>query len=549
MGIKDAFERKKNIKEVTNRIYEGMKPLINATKADKIARDEKRIYGYFRAIQDDLTLIKDVSIVDDILGSRVFVQFQDRDNNFFTKKFSYEKLMADISQKEEENVRLYGKVIDHYHEFLNHIYTTVSHGLNVTAAMSLMGDITEVKDNYEKLEHLKDVGYYNIKSQDLEELDEAILRIAKKRGIEFENEEVLETASIRELFDKDVLKSRDGRFIIAATDYLRDKSEENKALRNYTKFSELTIEKKSKIGYYELLFYKLIDYQFSLSRKAMTGEMLNKLMVESSQKEKREEDSLMEKVLNGEELKSADYIDLAFMDINYDEMDIYTLLKSYTMDDINKRLNVCNILLDRDPKRKALHEKNINVLSKWAKLIELFGKRDSYISFSLKCFAKDLFFLHIDDVKKYLVSYQDSDNCSETTEKFDYQYISMLRKIIEFIDDEYLDDEKNLLPEVRRVVDEYLRVIDKNEFLMKISKTLDEFKTSNPKDVFDYKRLVEAWYDSYSKKAVPEDGSGSGHDLRRVVDSQVAKLESNMAQEVIDMIREDKLEIPKKYIK
>ncbi len=555
MNIKKEIEKKKKIKETAGVICEGIKPLIDALGADRNTREEKRIYEYFRSIHSDKR-VKDVLIVNDIMGSKVLVQFQDKDNNFETKKYSYEKLMEDINAKENANISLYGRILDRYSEFMSHMYVMVLclKDTDVDEALKFKRVMAEFHEHYRELQTLKAKrdSYYIVDVKELERLDQIIKGLAQEVGIELPNDESLTEASIRKLLDKDTLNSKEGEFIMSAFEFLREKSKENDSLKKYSRFSKLSKDEKVKVSYYELLFTKLTDYQFSLCKESVTGEMMNKLFVESSQKKKRKENMLMDKVLNDESLEDEEYIDLAFMDMEYDKMDVHTLLSKYTTEDIEKRMDVYMKLIKKDPKRRELYGRKVDILGEWARLIDYVSGRDYYLSVNLSSnlshFISNLSCIHLQDIEKYTIAYKSNEVYEEGKEEFDYQYVLMLKKMIEVIDSDFIEDSEDISM-IRRLAEKCLADIKKDNCLLKISKTLGKVDDSFPKSIYDYKSVVEAYYNSFSDDAAPNYFSWCNRDLREIVDLQVAEFEKGLSDKMISMIKDDKLVLPKKYIK
>lgn len=549
MKNKKGIGSKKALKELGNNIYEAMKPFLDASSADRIAQEENMIYQYFRKNQNDSDLrVRDVSIDNGILDSKVLITFQDRDNNFTMQKFNYEKLIGEIKEKIEANYLLYYKVLGHYKEFIEK-FVGIIHSFikNCDQANDFEEIFNEFNCSFTKLTELQpeQAEYYTVNSKELEGFNEIIKSLAKKVGVEFDSDEELTEASVRELLDKNTLLPREAQFLISATNYLKEKTNKNNSLKEYDKFSKLSYDEKIKISYYEILFNKLTEGQFSLSKKAMTGQMMNKLFVEHSQKSKRKDNELMEKVLSDESLEDQDYSDLTFMDIKYNNMDIHTLLNSYTKEDILKRLEVYEKLMIKDPKHKRLYEERINILEKWRKLIHIFKNCDEC---DLEEFADDLFYMHLSDVERYINCYENGEEYDTNKDLFDYQYILMFKKIIEFIDNQ--DETSNCyIFVIKKNIENYLRIIEKNEYLIKISKTLRNVSESYPKDVFDYQRVIEACYNSYSRLAVLDDSCTSNCKLREIVNEQVKALENGMSLETVSLIRDDILILPKEFIK
>ena len=545
--IKGKKQNKKLAKGLTEAIVEGFGPLISATETDQIAHQEKRLYNYFKNNMDNPhERVKDVSIVKETLGTKVLVEIQDQDNNFITKKFDYKKLIKELDEKEIANNTVYGKVLDRFSEFLNHIEDELKE-IDYNKAVTLKKIIKEYEYNYHELLELKaEIDKFSVSAiEELKRLNDAIEELAKKAGFELSSYETLTQASIRELLDKDHLSTIDFDFITTAISYLKEKVKKNANLAKYSTFSKLSNTKKLEISYYEMLLDILLDYQFDLYREhVVNGEMVSKLFIENSQKSKRKTNELMTKVLNDEDLEEKEYIDLAFMDMEYNKMNLYILLKSHTLDDINKRVELYKRLINKDSKHEELYKKKIDILKCWKRLICIFKGKDD----SLRVFTYDLFHMHLKDVKDYVESYNINEEYDDSKNSFDYQYYLMLKKIIEFIESNRIDKDSDM-SSIKEYVENCLRVIDKDDYLIKISKTLRRVGENYPKDIFDYKKVIQACYNSYSKLATPLDVFSSTNELRKIVDTQVANVEQNMPTEIVNMIKEDNLVIPKKYVK
>lgn len=551
MSIKQKIERKKAAVELTKIAFDEIKPILDAGTADRNARDEKKIYEYFKACQDDPdTHVKEVSISQDVFGTKVFVQFQDKDYNFTTKKFNYDKLMQEIKEKEETNTLCYGKVLDHCSELLERLTKNMINLLDLDYEKILaFGDtLEEIKDINDKICRIhQNNEYFKIDIEELERMDSRLITLAKKMGIELESGDALTEASIRELLDKEALSYKEKKFIIDAAHYLKDETTKNESLKEHNKFSKLSENEKYKISYYELLFQKIFEYQFNLNKKAMTGEMMNKLIVESSQKSKREEEQMIEKVLGDEPLEDKDYRKLAVLNFDYNKMSIYTLLKSYTLDDINRKLEVYEKLIERDSKHSVIYFEQEEILDNWKSLIENLKSENAILNPELEDFARNLFNIHIRDMRLFIES-QENGEQDDYKRKFSNQYEFMLKKILEYINskDGLL---KMLSMSFKEDVESYLRTIKNDNYLLNISETLNRVGENFPKNVYDYQSVIEACYDYYSERAIPSKHSEYTDKLREIVGLQVAEVESGMSPEVLNMIREDKLVLPKENVK
>lgn len=378
-------------------------------------------------------------------------------------------------------------------------------------------------------------------------MDSRLITLAKKMGIELESGDALTEAPIRELLDKEALSYKEKKFIIDAAQYLKGETAKNESLKEYNKFSKLSENEKYKISYYELLFQKIFEYQFNLNKKAMTGEMMNKLIVESSQKSKREEEKIIEKVLEDEPLEDKDYRKLAVLNFDYNKMNIYTLLKSYTLDDINRKLEVYEKLIERDSKHSVIYFEQEEILDNWKRLIENLKDENTISKIQLEDFARNLFNIHMRDMRLFIES-QENGEQDDYERKFNNQYEFMLKKILEYINskDGLL---KMLSMSFKEDVESYLRTIKNDNYLLNISETLNRVGENFPKNVYDYQSVIEACYDYYSGRAIPSKHSEYTDKLREIVGLQVAEVESGMSPEVLSMIREDKLVLPKENVK
>lgn len=553
--IKEKKKSKKLADGLADAIFEGMSPFISALSEDKTKREEKKLYNYFKnTLDNDHERVKDVSIVNDILGTKIIVELQDQENNFTTKKYDYEKVMNEIDEVEMANIKLYIKVRERYEVFLGLLKEeTVKIVNNLDAAdyihaMALMLGLKEFEENHNKLTiigtKLKDYAF--ALEDEIKELDEALTLLAKRCGIELEKNVSLTESSIREIVSKENLSTQDVNFMTAAIAYLKDIEEENKDLFKYSTFSKLPDSKKIELAYYKVLLEELTDYEFRFCREHVKdGEMLTKYFSENSQKVKRKLNEIMNKVLEGTDLEDREYVDLAFMDMEYSNMALYILLKPYTLEDINKRIKVLESVITKDSKREHLYKRKIDALECWKRLISILNAKDSRYYDQLYGLTYDILEKHLADVETYIKTLNTNEEYDSDKLVSDYQHYVILKKIVELSKSGEIEIDND----IKEYVEDCLKTIDKDDYLINISKTLRRVGEDYPKDIYGYREVLQACYNSYNELAIPNDSTESTCKLREIVDSQVETIEKGMPTEIVSKIREDKLTLPNKYRK
>lgn len=61
--------------------------------------------------------------------------------------------------------------------------------------------------------------------------------------------------------------------------------------------------------------------------------------------------------------------------------------------------------------------------------------------------------------------------------------------------------------------------------------------------------VVRFYYDYFDDAIIPVEGATTNIRLKQLVDEQVARFEEGITSEVRELVKEDKLKVPKKYFK
>lgn len=548
-----SLKNKKLAKEIASSLVDGMIPMIEAVSADKKAEEEKLLFDYFSSkANKNEARVKDVTIVSYLLGKKIEVEYYSDTNGFFLKKFDYDNTMSKVNNKIETDLREFSEVLCRLRVFVVELRKIIDGG-QIREDYNLCKTYNSVMETFMKearaIANLNETKIFTDEDKKFVlEFDEKLKDIAGKFNIKLEEEKVDE-ASLRVLLKKDIVSINERKFVLAASSYLKDKSE--KSNTNYKKFSKLERDEKVKIAYYETLLKKINDYNFSLMRKHMQGEMLNRLIVENEQVENRKENALMERVLNGEELEDSEYIDLAFMKINYGDLEVRELMKPYILENIKERLAVLKRLVEVDSKREDLYSKKMEILNKWRKLIRIFNNVGWNTDSDLYFFMDDIFGINVSDVEDYVETLRSGNptNKSLDNQRFNYsEYMKMFEKIKEFVEEYYADDEAVRLLLFAKL-DRYKETLEKDHMLLDISKKFRQFEIYNGESIFDYEDVVGAYYDYFDEGVTPAKGAATNIMLKKFVDGQVGKFEESISSEIRELIKEDKLSVPKKYFK
>lgn len=548
-----SLKNKKLAKEMANSLVEGMRPIIEAVSADKKAQEEELLFKYFNIkAKKDKVRVRNVSIINDILGKKVEVEYFSDTEEFFTKKFNYNKVISEVEAKIDTDAKNVNNVFRRYHKFMLDFRNLIdSDRVREDYNLYKLCDYV-INTFFKESESFTDLIEKKILMDEeiaiVEEFDKKLKDIAGRLGFKLE-EESLEEASLRELLKHGVNSIGEMRFMMAASNYLKDKSENTDM--SYKSFSKLERDEKVKIAYYETLHNKIEGFKFSLVRKNMQGEMLNKLIVESTQTAKRKEKTLMEMVLNGQGLEDSEYLDLAFMKINYRDLDVAELTKPYILEDIKERIAVLERLVELDSKREKVYSEKIEMLNNWRRLIHIFNCTDWNTDHDLYFFMDDIFKINVSDVEDYEATVRSGNptNKSLDDQKFDYyEYLEIFEKIREFVEKHYEDEEALRLLLLTKL-DRYEETLEKDHLLLNLSKKFREFEIYNGESIFDYKSVVEAYYDYFCEATIPVKGATTNIMLKKLVDEQVTKFEESISSEVRELIKDDKLSVPKKYFK
>jgi len=537
---------RKTKKEISRAITASIMPIVEAVETDKRTKEEKELLVFFNGkIENKNTRIKNISIINELLGKKVVVNYFDGEH-YFVRKFNYDKIMKEVQAKKERDLKKRSIVLENYCNLVTKFEHIINSANNKSNKRYL--EIAKIlKDNYQEIDEMNRKEIFSVQDITImERLDKLVNSLAAELNIELDSNKILAEASVRELLSKDCLSIKEENFISAATNYLRDKNKLTDKEKEDKKFTNLSFDTKVKISYYEVLFQKLADYTLKVSREKIEGEMLNlnKFFIENAQKQKRKEQALIEKVLNDEELEKNEYVDLAFMKIDYQETDIETLMKSYILEEIREKIEVLKKVSKKEGEN-YLYESKIIILQYWEKLINIL--KNGNVS-DLESFIEDISNIEVKNIKKYGENYA-INNYNQDNDDFDYsQYIAMFDKIIEYIEKycengSYLKD--SLLERVKR---------DKTSFqndqtLLFISIEFKKFAAVKEGNSYDYERVVAAYYDSFSESATSEMISETNKILRNIVDLQIAEFEENISSKLREEIKKDKLSVPKKYFK
>lgn len=548
-----SLKNKKLAKEMASSLVDGMMPMIEAISADKKAEEEKLLFDYFSAkANKNEARVKDVTIVSYLLGKKIEVEYYSDTNGFFLKKFDYDNTMSKVNNKIETDLREFSEVLCRLRVFVVELRKIIDGG-QIREDYNLCKTYNSVMETFMKearaIANLNETKIFTDEDKKFVlEFDEKLKDIAGKFNIKLEEEKVDE-ASLRVLLKKDIVSINERKFVLAASSYLKDKSE--KSNTNYKKFSKLERDEKVKIAYYETLLKKINDYNFSLMRKHMQGEMLNRLIVENEQVENRKEKTLMERVLNGQELEDSEYIDLAFMKINYGNLKVRELTKPYILEDIKERLEVLKRLVEIDSKREDLYSKKMEILNKWRRLIHIFNCVDWNTDSDLYIYMDDIFGINVSDVEDYVETLRSGNptNKSLDNQRFNYsEYMKMFEKIREFVEG-YYEDKEAVRFLLFAKLNRYKEALEKDHMLLDISKKFRQFEIYNGESIFDYEDVVGAYYDYFDESVAPAKGAATNIMLKKFVDGQVGKFEESISSEIRELIKEDKLSVPKKYFK
>ncbi len=502
-------------------IYKSINPILE----DNTNTLKDNLYNYltYEYCNEDLR-ISDIEITTNLLKRRIIkLTLKDNAFNFLTNELDYETTLKNMfiynvkrKKLEEETSEILFKIGDMFSDLQN-----LPKDISLDSAYFYL-DLLKEFDQIIKEKSFKKENFLK-----LEELKRKASEFASKYNIEFTLPSSLPNKTLEEILTN-TKTSSDYEYLAIASNYLEALSKKNESKKKYKIFIKQPISKKLEIAYTDFLYNRILTSNFSLNKKG-SNELAS--LIEDEQEKSHKLQAIEEAILLNKVSKEditfylENVCNFKITEINYQD--------KYLRNSLKEKISYLTAL-----KRNQKNEATLREIDFAINIIQDYYFALKYLNTSSLDEANALINVKRINVSNYLNSLKEGFYLNG---KIDYANFSHLLKYQDYFSSfsKILQAKGYNISEIANFNEE----LNSFNYLVNIINNLQEPKfTSN---IYDYNRLIESYFRAFK---LLEDPNISKNE-KLLLEKTLKSLEKFIPSDFTVKLKEDKLEIPKKYFK